>query len=585
MRRTKIIATLGPSTGTVEIMKELIKSGLNVARINFSHGDADSHTEVVNKFKQAREELNAPCALMLDTKGPEIRLKGFVEDEVYLEGGSVFTITSEDVEGDKNKASVTYQNIHKDVVVGTRILLDDGLIELKVRKISGKDVVCEVINSGYVSSNKGVNIPDVHLSLPFLTERDTKDILFGIEMGFDYIAASFIRNANDVLKIKEILEKNKGEHIKIISKIENREGINNIDSILEVSDGIMVARGDLGVEIPPEEVPLAQKLLIRKAMAKCKAVITATQMLESMIKNPRPTRAEANDVANAIYDGTDAIMLSGETAKGEHPVESVKMMARIARTTENDIDYYKKMSNKESKIKTNITNSISRAICTTAADLNAACIVAVTDSGVTAIMVSGFRPACPILAVTCNKVLMRQLSLIWGCLPVYCENLIGNNHVFDTVVEKSQEVGIAKDGDLIVIAAGFPVGIAGTTNTLKVQMVGNVLAKGRGIGKGVVTGKANVIKVEDTEKYFTKGDILVATRTTNEMMPLIRKAGALVVGSWEKEVDSSHAEIAAKALDIPIIICKERVVDLISDGMLIVVDAEKGFVHNGDKLK
>jgi len=583
MRKTKIVATLGPSTDTVEIMKELIKSGLNIARINFSHGTHESHGEKIAKFKQAREELNSPCALILDTKGPEIRVKKFVEENIYLEQGDKFTLTTDDIEGDRSKVSVTYENLHNELSIGTKVLIDDGLIELKVKKIVDRNIICEIINSGYISSNKGVNIPDVYVNLPALTEKDIDDILFGIKEGFDYIAASFIRSANDVLKIREVLERNSGGHIKIISKIENRDGVNNIDSILEVSDGIMVARGDLGVEILPEEVPIVQKLLIAKANKKCKPVITATQMLESMITNPRPTRAEASDVANAIYDGSDAIMLSGETAKGAYPLESVRMMARIANEIERGIDYYKVMFKKHAVFETNITNAISYAACTTASDLNAACIVAVTDSGLTPRMVSSFRPLCPILAVTHDKVVLRQLNLTWGCVPIYCDNLKENTEVFDVAIEKSLEIGIAKDGDLIVIAAGVPVGIAGTTNTLKVQIVGDVLARGRGVGAKSVSGKANVVKVENLDKYFMQGDILVSTKTSNEMMPLIKKASALIVGSWEKDIDNSHAEIVAKALDIPVIICKEKVIDLISDGLPITVDPVQGFVYNGIK--
>jgi pyruvate kinase len=463
------------------------------------------------------------------------------------------------------------------------VLIDDGLVELTVDELSETRINCTVVNSGFLSSRKGVNVPDVYVNLPSFTEKDVEDIKFGIKTGFDFIAASFIRSAGDVKKIREVLEENGGEDIKIIAKIESRDGVNNIDSILEVADGVMVARGDLGVEIPPEEVPLVQKELIQKANAAGKTVITATQMLESMVNNPRPTRAEANDVANAIFDGTDVIMLSGETAGGKHPVESVQMMSRIAAKTEDSIDYYNMLSQFRKALKSNITNAISHASCTTAAGLHAACIVPITDSGFTARMVSRFRPSCPILPVTGDERVWRQLNLTWGAFPELSDSIKGNDEVFEIAIEKSLETGLAKSGDIIVTLAGVPVGVAGTTNTFKVQIVGNVLTRGRAIGGKRVVGSARVFKVQgETEKYFAKGDILVATKTTDDMMPYIKKASAIVVGSWE-DVDNSHAETVGKALDIPVIICGEKVIDLIPDNNPITVDCESGFVYNGIK--
>ncbi len=581
MRKTKIVATLGPACNDIEVIKSLISAGMNAARINFSHGTHESHEEIINKLKQAREELNAPIAMILDTKGPEIRIKTFDTDNIYLAQGSTFTITTEDIVGDVNRVSITYKDLPKDVREGGRILIDDGLIELKVNKITTTDIECIVVNSGFLSSNKGVNIPDFYVNLPSLTQKDIDDIMFGIKMGFDYIAASFVRSANDVLDIRKVLEANNGDKIRIIAKIESREGVDNLDSILEIADGIMVARGDLGVEIPPEEVPLVQKLIIRKSNVKGRPVITATQMLDSMVNNPRPTRAEANDVANAIFDGTDAIMLSGETAKGKYPVESVTMMARIAATTETSIDYNKDLIKHRRSFMPNLTNAMGFAACTMSADLDATCIITVTDSGFTPRMVSKFRPSCPILAVTADECCYRQLNLTWGCIPKMETEINDNNDVFDLAVKKALETGLAYDGDTVVIAAGVPVGESVTTNTLKVQIVGNVKAKGRGIGDKVVTGYANVVKViEEAEKYFKSGDILVTTFTNNAMMPYIKKAAAIVVGSWEK-VDNSHAEIVAEALDIPVIICDANVVDLIQDGIPITVDSKKGFVYNG----
>ncbi len=584
IRKTKIVATLGPACNDIEIIKSLISAGIDAARINFSHGTHESHSEIINKLIQARTELNAPIPLILDTKGPEIRIKTFAQDSIFLEQGSRFTLTTEDIIGDETRVSITYADLPKDLKIGGRVLIDDGLLELKVLNLTDTEIECQVINSGYLSSRKGVNVPDVYVNLPSFTEKDKEDIVFGIKMGFDYVAASFVRSANDVLQIREVLEANGGEFMKIIAKIESRDGVNNLDSILEVADGIMVARGDLGVEIPPEEVPLVQKTLIKKANEKGKPVITATQMLESMVNNPRPTRAEANDVANAIFDGSDAIMLSGETAKGKYPVESVRMMARIALTTEESIDYSSQLMFHRTNFQANITNAISFATCSTATDLKAACVVTVTDSGFTARMVSKFRPKCPILAVSSDERIWRQLNLTWGCVPTLStDGIKGNDEVFSAAVKKSLETGLAKDGDTVVIAAGVPVGTGGTTNTLKVQIVGNVLAKGRGIGNGVVTGYANVMKVfEEMEKYFKTGDILVTTRTTDEMMPFLKKASAIVVGSWE-EIDNSHAETVGKALDIPVIVCNVKVVDLIQDGIPITVDSKSGFVYNGTR--
>ena len=400
MRKTKIVCTLGPATNDVEIMKQLIHNGMDAARINFSHGTYETHAETIAKLKQAREELNAPIPLILDTKGPEIRVKTFKEDKVRLEEDATFTLTTREVEGDVNIVSVTYADLPKDVHRGSRILIDDGLIELKVEDITETDVVCKVVNGGVVKSRKGVNLPGVEVNLPSLMEKDIEDLKFGVENGFDIVAASFIRSAEDVLKIRRVLEENGGGQMHIISKIENQQGVENIDKILEASDGIMVARGDLGVEIPPEEVPLVQKILIAKANRIGKPVITATQMLESMVHSPRPTRAEANDVANAIFDGSDAIMLSGETAAGAYPLEAVATMARIALKAESAVDYAAKLANTTEPARVNITNAISMAACATAAELKTAAITTVTKSGFTARMISRYRPACPLIAST-----------------------------------------------------------------------------------------------------------------------------------------------------------------------------------------
>lgn len=581
MRKTKIVCTLGPATNDVEIMKQLIQNGMDAARINFSHGTYETHAETIAKLKQAREELNAPIPLILDTKGPEIRVKTFKEDKVRLEEDATFTLTTRDVQGDVNIVSVTYADLPKDVHRGSRILIDDGLIELKVEDITETDVVCKVINGGVVKSRKGVNLPGVEVNLPSLMEKDIEDLKFGVENGFDIVAASFIRSAEDVLKIRRVLEENGGGQMHIISKIENQQGVENIDKILEASDGIMVARGDLGVEIPPEEVPLVQKILIAKANRIGKPVITATQMLESMVHSPRPTRAEANDVANAIFDGSDAIMLSGETAAGAYPLEAAATMARIALKAESAVDYAAKLANTTEPARVNITNAISMAACATAAELKTAAITTVTKSGFTARMISRYRPACPLIASTSDETVWRQMNLIWGCKPMLYTGELPRGGVFDTALEIAVKSGLLKNGDTVVSALGMPLGFSGATNTLRVDIVGDVLCKGKGVGTKRATGTARVITARDgVERTFHQGDILVTTATDSSFMPYIRKAAAIVVGPLDQNVNS-HAEVAGMALDIPVIVCNAKVVDFIPAHSLITVDAEKGFVYKG----
>ena len=583
MRKTKIVATLGPATKDVEIMKRLIKAGLNVARINFSHGNHDSHTDVVNNLKAAREELNEPVALLLDTKGPEIRIKTFKDGDIRLIKGQKFTLTTDDVEGTKDIVSVTYEELPNDVHEGSKILLDDGLIELRVTAVIGNNIECIVGNDGDLGDNKGVNLPETFVSLPSLTQKDIDDIKYGIKMEFDFIAASFVRTAKDVLEIRQVLDDNNGSHLQIIAKIENREGVDNLESILEVADGIMVARGDMGVEIPPEEVPLIQKWMIKKCNMAGKPVITATQMLESMINNPRPTRAEANDVANAIFDGSDAIMLSGETAKGNYPVEAVKMMDRISRQTESSPDYLEAMRNHGDKGVVNVTNAITYATHTIAADLNAACIVTVTKSGYSGRMVAKYRPNCTILVVATNEVVWRQMSLVWGVSAMTTGMVESDTELFEVAGKCAMDSGLAKNGDLIVIVAGVPVGAAGTTNLVKVQVVGHVLVKGKGNNTGIghVIGRTAVIRPsEDADRRFREGDILIASQTNDSMMDYIRKAGAVVVGT-DQNLSQTHAEIACKALRKPLIVCTERVIDLIYSGITVTIDCEVGFVYNG----
>ena len=463
IKKTKIVCTLGPVSENEETLRELIKNGLNVCRLNFSHGSHEEHKGRMDLVKKLREELNMPTAILLDTKGPEIRTGKFDVPEVLLEEGQTFTITMKDVMGNKEMCTVSYKGLANDVKAGDTILIDDGLVGLTVKEVNGDDIVCEVQNSGIVKNHKGVNVPGVKVNLPAITEKDRSDIEFGIEQGIDFIAASFVRKVSDVLAIREILEENNATHIKIISKIENQEGVDNLDEIIEVSDGIMVARGDLGVEIPTEEIPVVQKLMIKKCNEAGKPVITATQMLDSMIRNPRPTRAEVTDVANAIYDGTDAIMLSGETAAGKYPVEAVKTMATIAKRAEET------MRNRRTKINKskNVTDAISYATCTTAMDLDARAILSSTASGHTARMVSKFRPDCPIIATTSDESVRRQLSLTWGVLPVMRNKSANTDQVIVNSIEAAKTAEYVNENDIVVITAGG----SETTNLIKVETV------------------------------------------------------------------------------------------------------------------
>lgn len=471
IRKTKIVCTLGPATEDDQILCRLMEEGMNVARFNFSHGDHNQHEKNLNRVRRLREELGLPIAALLDTKGPEIRLQNFKEGKVLLEKGQHFTLTAEEVEGTKEIVSITYKNLIHDVQKDVRILIDDGLIELLVLEVAENEIHCEVLNGGFVSNHKGVNVPNTELSMPYISEQDQKDIIFGIEKGFDFIAASFVRSAEDVMEIRKILKEHQCDSINIISKIENMQGVKNIDRIIEVSDGIMVARGDMGVEIPLEDVPVIQKMIIKKVYNAGKQVITATQMLDSMMKNPRPTRAEATDVANAIYDGTSAIMLSGETAAGAYPVEALKTMVKIACRTEEAIDYKTRFKQRENMDNPDITNAISHATCTTALDLNAAAIITVTKSGVTARMISKYRPTCPIIGGSTFGYVCRQLNLSWGVIPILIREERNTDELFHHAIEVCKKEGHVKRGDLVVITAGVPLGIPGRTNLLKVQEV------------------------------------------------------------------------------------------------------------------
>lgn len=472
MRKTKIICTVGPATDDEAVMTEMMRSGMNVARFNFSHGDYDTHTERFHEVVRLREKLGIPVATLLDTKGPEIRLGTFENPEgVVINAGDQFILTSQPCSGDASHCQISYSGLPADVVPGTMILINDGIISMKVERVAGSEIYCTVTDGGRLTDKKGVNVPGIALRMPYLSQRDMNDLSFGAEMGFDFIAASFCRCATDVTILRNYLDAIGWNDVKIIAKIENAQGVNNIDEIIAEADGIMVARGDMGVEIPFEQIPAIQKMIIRKVYRAGKIVVTATQMLESMIEHPRPTRAEITDVANAIYDGTSAIMLSGESAVGKYPVEAVRTMARIAETTENNIDYIDRFKRFNDNKHRNITEAISDATVTTAHDLNAAAIVTVTESGTTARMISKFRPSTVIVGATANEKVYRQLVLSWGVVPVLCEEKQNTDELFDHAVEVSVNAGLLKKGDIAVITAGIPLGTSGTTNMLKVQSV------------------------------------------------------------------------------------------------------------------
>lgn len=470
MRKTKIICTIGPASESEDKLKELMLAGMNVCRFNFSHGDYEEHRAKFERAVRVAKELNLPVATMLDTKGPEIRLRDFEGNKVYLETGSTFSLTTDEIMGNAQRASITYKNLKNDVKVGKSILIDDGLIELKVTSITDTDIVCEVVNGGYVSNHKGINVPGAVLSMPYISEADRSDILFGVKMGYDYLAASFARTKQDIEDVRKLITDNGGK-MKIIAKIENMQGIENLDEILEASDGIMVARGDMGVEVPMEEVPVLQKMLIKKAIKHGKIVITATQMLDSMIKNPRPTRAEVTDVANAIYDGTSAIMLSGESAAGAYPVEAVKTMVKIAERAEKDICYDARLRRRSEEEREDITSAISHACCTTAMDLKAAAIITVTMSGFTARMISRYQPGCPIIGCTVDETIYRQLGLMFDVNPLLINKEDDTETLFEAAVEASKKAGYIKEGDRVVLTAGVPLKISGRTNMIRVVEV------------------------------------------------------------------------------------------------------------------
>ena len=582
MRKTKIVCTMGPSTEKPGILRQLMENGMNVARFNFSHGDYEEHKGRFNALRALSKELDLPVAAMLDTKGPEIRLKDFKNGTEMLEAGQTFTLTTRDVEGTKEICSITYKDLPQDVAPGGTIMLDDGLIKLQIQTVNDTDIVCTVLNNGKIKNKKGVNVPGVHLSMPYMSQRDKDDIIFGIEQGFDFIAASFVRTAQDVYEIRNLLNEY-DSNIRIIAKIENREGVNNIDSILAAADAVMVARGDLGVEIDFTELPGIQKTIIDRSFSFGKPIVTATQMLDSMMVNPRPTRAEISDVANAIYDGTSAIMLSGETAAGAYPVEALKTMSAIAERTEQEGHYLRGRLMEPNTGKISVSDATAHAACLTAKDVNAAAIVTVSESGTTARLLSKYRPQQPIIACVMKEQVQRQLSLSWGITSLMMPLAHSTDELIEMSTALAKENGFLHNGELAVVTAGVPVGISGTTNMIKIHMVGNCLATGVGVGPenaevSNATGKACVCRtLDEVRAKFKPGMVLVVPSTSNEMLNYVRDAAALVV---EEPGLNSHAAIAGKALLKPTVVGAVGATSHIRDGLMIAVDCAHGSVQS-----
>ncbi|MBT2582505.1 pyruvate kinase [Planococcus sp. ISL-109] len=581
MRKTKIVCTIGPASESPEILEQLMEAGMDVARLNFSHGDHEEHGLRIKRIREASEKTGITVGILLDTKGPEIRTHKMENDEIELETNQEITISMMEVLGTKEMFSITYDKLIEDVNEGSIILLDDGLIELRVTSIDLERGLIHTIieNAGTLKTKKGVNVPGVSVQLPGITEKDAEDLMFGIAQDVDFVAASFVRRRSDVMEIRSLLEKNGGAHIQIIPKIENQEGVDNLDEIIMVSDGLMVARGDLGVEIPAEEVPLVQKSMIEKCNSAGKPVITATQMLDSMQRNPRPTRAEASDVANAIFDGTDAIMLSGETAAGLYPVESVETMHRIAETTEAALNHKQIVTNRRKEKESNMTEAIGQAVAYTALNLRVKAILAPTESGHTAKMISKYRPGSPVIAVTSTARTARKLTLNWGVHPIVGARVKTTDEVLDIAVVEALKHGLIKHGDLVIITAGVPVGEAGTTNLMKLRVIGDILAKGQGIGKSVGFGEAVVARTADEALGMdTKGKIIVTYGTDRDMMDAINNCDGIVT---EEGGLTSHAAVVGLSLGIPVIVGVKDAVAKIESGQEITIDAASGVIYQG----
>lgn len=580
LKKTKVVCTIGPASESEEMLEKIMLAGMNVARLNFSHGSHEEHQQRIDRIKKVSKKLNWPIAIMLDTKGPEIRIGNFESEPVFLNTGSKFTLTTRELLGNENIVTVSHKNLPNDISVGTAILIDDGLVELEVLEIKdGTDIVCLVKNSGELKNHKGVNVPNVKISLPAITEKDKDDILFGIKNEVDFLAASFVRKKEDVLEIRRILEENDGEYIQIIPKIENQEGIDNIDDVIKASDGLMVARGDLGVEVQPQEIPLVQKMLIKKCYLAGKPVITATQMLDSMMRNPRPTRAEVTDVANAIIDGTSAIMLSGETAAGKYPEEAVKMMTSIAQRVEQSLDYDRMLDESVSLLENTTTNSISKSACVVARDLGAAAIVAATTSGETARALSKYRSNTKIIAATPVEKTVRRMALSWGVEPLLIPNYENSDDLIDNSLDIAVKEGKLEEGDLVIVTAGVPVGLSGATNMMKVQTIATVILSGIGVGKKKGIGRVVVgNSEEELLAKFEHGDILVCKYTDKDMVKFMEDASAIIV---EEGGFTSHAAIVGLNLDVPTIVGAKGATSKLKDGDIVTVDTEAGTVYKG----
>ncbi|MCI3143578.1 pyruvate kinase [Staphylococcus hominis subsp. hominis] len=581
MRKTKIVCTIGPASESEEMLEKLMNAGMNVARLNFSHGSHEEHKARIDSIRKVSKKLGKTIGILLDTKGPEIRTHDMKDGLIVLEKGKEVIVSMSQVEGTPEKFSVTYEDLINDVQIGSYILLDDGLVELQVKDIDKDkgEVKCDILNTGELKNKKGVNLPGVKVNLPGITDKDAADIKFGIKEDIDYIAASFVRRPSDVLDIREILEQENNDNITIFPKIENQEGIDNIEEILEVSDGLMVARGDMGVEIPPESVPIVQKDLIRKCNKLGKPVITATQMLDSMQRNPRATRAEASDVANAIYDGTDAVMLSGETAAGQYPEEAVKIMRNIAISAEAAQDYKKLLSDRTKLVETSLVNAIGVSVAHTALNLNVKAIVAATESGSTAITISKYRPHSDIIAVTPSEHTARQLALVWGAYPVVKKGRKTTDDLLNNAVATAVATEKVGNGDLIIITAGVPTGEKGTTNMMKLHLVGDEIAKGQGVGRGSTTGKTVISKTaSDLEGKDLSQSIIVTNSIDESYVPYVEKAAGLIT---EENGITSPSAIVGLEQGIPTIIGVENATKELKNDLLVTVDANQGRIFEG----
>lgn len=577
LRKTKIVCTLGPANDEESILRSMMQAGMNVARFNFSHGNHEDHGARFARLKRLREEMGLPVAALLDTKGPEIRLREFKNGSVELKAGQKFVLTTQDIMGDETRCAITYKDLPMDLNPGARVLLDDGLVEMTVDSIDDDEIFCTVHNGGTMKNRKGVNVPGTKLSMPYMSAQDRDDILFGVETGFDFIAASFVRSAHDILEIRHLLDSKKCDSIKIIAKIESQEGVDNIEEIIAVSDGIMVARGDMGVEIDFTEIPIIQKDIICRCYNGGKPVITATQMLESMMNNPRPTRAEITDVANAIYDGTSAIMLSGETAAGKYPVEAVKTMDAIARRTENDINYNKRFRLQRMDTHMSVAGAVAHAACTTSMDIHASAIITVTKSGETARLLCKYRPETPIVACVLTEQVYRHLAISWGIVPLMMDYAHNTDELIEKSVQAAQAAGYVESGDLVVITAGLPVGISGTTNMIKAHLVGDALLSGVGVGSQNGMGTVCVCRTADELKAkYTPGCVVVVPATNNDMLEHLRGAAAIIA---EEGGLNSHAAIVGLTLGKPVIVGAGSATRKLLDGMRVSVDSERGIVH------